>query len=239
MMNDEDMLALPFVRSEDDLPAWTDLLTSPRMGPVAVGLDLNAELMLEAYSRGIFAWSIRPVTWWSPDPRAVMNFEEFHISRSLRKLLRQQRYQVTLDQSFEEVVEGCAAKRLGQEGTWIETPFRKSFLELYAQGWAHSVEVWKDHELVGGIFGVALRGLFAGESMFFRASNASKVGFAYLMRALSVAGFSLVDLQVVNDHTLSLGAREIPRILYLQRLAQALSYRPKALSSVRFDQFEW
>ncbi|MSR31710.1 MAG: leucyl/phenylalanyl-tRNA--protein transferase [Gemmataceae bacterium] len=200
---------------------------APTGEPLAQGGDLSTSTLLKAYSLGIFQWfdDASPILWWSPDPRAILPLDNFHVSRRLARTIRQGKFQVTLNQAFAEVVTGCAQGR--EEGTWITKEVQAAYCQLRQQGSAHSVEVWQEGVLAGGLYGVALGGLFAAESMFFRVSNASKVALAWLLEHLKERGFQLLDLQVLNDHTKSLGAVEIPRSQYLQRLKKALRVKAR------------
>jgi leucyl/phenylalanyl-tRNA--protein transferase len=182
-------------------------------GLVAVGGELSPERILAAYHRGIFPWFNPgdPILWWSPDPRTVVFPHQIHFSRSLRKILRKAVYRVTFDHCFETVMRACAAPRNYADGTWISEDIVQGYCALHERGYAHSVEVWRGDELVGGLYGIALGRVFFGESMFSRADNASKVGFAHLVRQLGAWDFQVIDCQVANDHLFSLGAVEIPR----------------------------
>ena len=191
-------------------------------GLVAVGGDLTVPRLLLAYRSGLFPWSEDPISWWSPDPRGVIEFERFHKSRSLERVLRAGRFRVTVNQAFLEVMTGCAAPAPGREGTWIGPAFVAAYTRLHRAGHAHSVECWQGGRLVGGVYGVAVGGLFAGESMFHRVSDASKVALAHLVDRLRARGFALFDVQMVTRVTLQLGAIEIPREEYLRRLAEAV-----------------
>ena len=193
-------------------------------GLLAAGGDLSADRLIQAYRHGCFPWFSegQPILWWSPDPRTVLFPEELHISRSLGKLLRQQRYQVSFDRDFAGVIEACAAPRKDADGTWITDDMQNAYIELHARGHAHSVEVWDDGELVGGLYGLAMGQLFFGESMFSRADNASKFGFATLVRPLQAWGFVLIDCQMPTDHLQSLGARSIPRLQFAEYLRNHL-----------------
>ncbi len=201
-------------------------LASPE-GLLAVGGDLSSERLLAAYRNGIFPWYSpgQPVLWWSPDPRTVLFPERLRISRSLGKALRQNRFRVTLDQAFERVIDACAAPRRANPtgGTWITGEMRAAYCRLHAEGYAHSVEVWSGSELVGGLYGVALGGVFFGESMFSRATDASKVALARVVGQLTTWGYSLIDCQVGSAHLFSLGAEEIPRQEFLAALHAALT----------------
>jgi leucyl/phenylalanyl-tRNA---protein transferase len=188
-------------------------------GLLAAGGDLEPDRLLLAYRSGIFPWYSRgPILWWSPDPRYVLFSAELTVGRSLAKRIRQQRYRITLDRSFEAVVDACArVPRPGQRGTWITPEMRRAYLHLHELGHAHSVEAWEDDRLVGGLYGVAVGRLYAGESMFAHAPDASKVAFVHLVRQLTIWGFPLVDCQVHTEHLERFGARAIPRDEYLQR----------------------
>lgn len=188
-------------------------------GLVAVGGDLSVARLVAAYRRGIFPWTSNPITWWSPDPRAIFELDRFHVSRSLARVLRQQPFEVTRDRAFREVMQGCAAAAPGRRETWISPEFIEAYTQLHRAGQAHSVECWQAGRLVGGIYGVAVGGLFAGESMFHRVSNASKVALFQLVAHLRERGFGLFDIQQVTGATARLGAVEISRAEYLRRLA--------------------
>lgn len=194
-------------------------------GLVAIGGDLSAPRLLLAYRSGVFPWTVDPVTWWSPDPRAIFELDQFHVPRSLVKFLRQRPFDVTFDRAFARVMEGCAAPATGRDSSWITPAFIEAYIRLHDQGHAHSVECWQGDELVGGIYGVSLGGLFAGESMFHRATNASKVALYHLIALLRARGFALFDIQMVTLATRQLGAVEIPRVEYLKRLAAAVELK--------------
>jgi len=191
-------------------------------GLVAVGGDLKPERLLAAYRRGIFPWSVNPITWWSPNPRGVIELDQFHVSKSLAKTLRRGVFEFTLDRAFREVMLACAAPGPKRGGTWIAPQFIAAYTRLHELGQAHSVECWQDGKLAGGIYGVAVGGLFAGESMFHRVDNASKAALCHLVDHLRARGFVLFDIQMVTAATLPLGAREISRKEYLARLAAAV-----------------
>lgn len=191
--------------------------------PVAVGGDLSVERLLAAYRQGIFPWSINPLTWWSPDPRGIIELNQFHVSQSLAKVIRRQPFKVTRDRAFQKVMSACARSGPGRESTWISEAFITAYTQLHQQGHAHSVECWREGNLVGGIYGVVVGGLFAGESMFHLADNASKVAIYHLVEHLRARGFLLFDVQMVTDATRQLGAKAIPREDYLQRLKAAVA----------------
>jgi leucyl/phenylalanyl-tRNA---protein transferase len=190
-------------------------------GFVAVGGDLKPGTLLVAYSNGIFPWTTRPLTWWSPDPRAIIPLGALHISRSLKKVLSRGYFSVTFDRSFRAVMEGCAAPRPGRKETWISSAFIAAYTRLHGLGYAHSVEVWRAERLVGGLYGVSIGGFFAGESMFSDEDNASKVALAAMEEKLRTAGFALFDVQFLTPHLVSMGAVAIPRPDYLARLHAA------------------
>ena len=173
-----------------------------------------------AYRSGIFPWSCDPITWWSPDPRAIFELDEFHISKSFAKTLRREPFEITTDKAFVEVMEGCATSR--KDGNWIGPEFIEAYTALHEAGHAHSVECWRDGELAGGVYGVSVGGLFAGESMFHRVSEASKVALHHLVGHLGERGYVLFDIQMVTPITEQLGARHISRDEYLERLADAV-----------------
>lgn len=193
-------------------------------GLLAAGGDLSADRLIQAYRHGCFPWfqEGQPILWWSPDPRTVLFPEELHISRSLGKVLRQNRYQVTFDRDFTAVIQACAAPRDYADGTWITDSMQSAYLELHRRGYAHSVEVWEQDTLVGGLYGLAIGQLFFGESMFSRADNASKVGFATLVERLKAWGFVLIDCQMPTEHLHSFGARAITRTTFADYLRQHL-----------------
>lgn len=216
-------------RDSLDFPPLNKALREPN-GLLAAGGDLRPERLIQAYRHGCFPWfqDGQPILWWSPDPRTVLLPDELHVSRSLAKVLRQGRYQVSFDQAFAEVIRACAAPRSYAAETWITSPMQDAYLELHRSGIAHSVEVWRDGELVGGLYGLAMGQLFFGESMFSRADNASKVGFATLVERLKVWGFVLIDCQMPTEHLLSLGARTISRDEFARYLSRHLDQPNRA-----------
>ena len=193
----------------------------PHAGLVAVGGDLSVPRLLLAYRSGLFPWTADPVTWWSPDPRGIIELNAFHVSRSLARTLRKGGFEVSFDRAFREVITACAKTR--RPGGWITPEFIQAYTVLHEAGHAHSVECWRAGELVGGVYGVAVGGLFAGESMFHRASDASKVALFHLVGRLRERSFMLFDTQMVTPVTRQLGATEISRAKYLQRLAAVVT----------------
>jgi len=182
---------------------------------------LSPERLLLAYRMGIFPWYCEgePILWWSPDPRLILIPEQFHVSRSLAKTLRRQVFAVTMDESFRDVMVGCATTpRRGQDGTWITEAMIRAYCALHDAGYAHSVECWAEGALAGGVYGIALGGCFFAESMFTRVTDASKVALATLARQLQAWDFVMIDCQVTTAHVLRLGAREVPRAEFLRRL---------------------
>ncbi len=195
-------------------------------GIVLIGGELTPAVLLDAYRHGIFPWPMfdddLPMLWWSPDPRAVIEFDRFHISRRLARTCRSERFSVTSDQDFAAVIRGCATAPGRHGATWLTEEMIRAYCTLHRLGHAHSVEVWQGGQLVGGVYGLAIGGLFAGESMFHRVSDASKVALAMLVRHVERQGFGLFDVQQINPHTASMGAIEISRATYLQRLNEAI-----------------
>jgi len=196
-------------------------------GLVAIGGDLAPARLLLAYRSGIFPWTVRPVTWWSPDPRGILDLDHLHICRSLKRVLMKSPFEVSFNQAFREVMTGCAEPAAGRRSTWISPEFIEAYSRLHQDGHAHSVECWQQGRLVGGIYGVSIGGLFAGESMFHRADNGSKVALVSLCERLRSRGYVLFDLQMVTAATAAFGAREIPREEYLTRLAVAVNRNPR------------
>jgi leucyl/phenylalanyl-tRNA--protein transferase len=199
-------------------PNWfPDPQSAAPDGLVAVGGDLSIGRLLAAYRNGIFPWSVDPITWWSPDPRGVIELGRLHVSGSLRKTLRRQPYQVTIDRNFEAVIRACK-EAPGRCKSWISPKLMRAYLRLHQEGHAHSVEAWQGDVLVGGVYGVAVGGLFAGESMFHRADDASKIALVFLEEHLRLAGFEVFDVQMVTPVTSQMGAREVARKEYLQKV---------------------
>jgi leucyl/phenylalanyl-tRNA--protein transferase len=216
---------LPSELLRDERLQFPDPRLAPADGLVAVGGDFSVERLLLAYRSGIFPWTESPISWWSPDPRGIFELEQFHVSRSLEKFLRKHPYTITTNRAFRQVMEGCAAPTARRGKTWVTPQFIAAYGELHERGQAHSVECWRGAELVGGIYGVAVGGLFAGESMFHRADNASKVALHHLVAHVRARGFGLFDIQMVTDITRQLGATEISREEYLARLSAAVQLR--------------
>ncbi|RLS26933.1 MAG: leucyl/phenylalanyl-tRNA--protein transferase [Planctomycetota bacterium] len=194
-------------------------------GLLAVGGNLEPETLLSAYQQGIFPWfdEDTPILWWSPDPRAILEFDNLYISKRLARTIRTNKFQVTFNQDFDAVVQGCTYRP--EEGTWITPEVANAYGEFHRRGHAHSVEVWQQGILVGGLYGVAIGALFAGESMFSTVSDASKIALVALVSRLKEKGYQLFDLQIINEHTSMMGATEIPRDDYLARVKLAIQLK--------------
>lgn len=192
-----------------------------------VGGSLSVEWLLDAYTHGIFPWpmeeGLERLTWYSPERRGILELDELHVSRRLKQTCRSGKFTVTCDRDFTGVIVGCATAGDRLRNAWITPELLQAFEQFHRAGYAHSVEVWCQGELAGGIYGVAIQGLFAGESMFYRVRDASKVALVHLVEHLRARGYSLFDIQMVTPHTQSLGAREISREEYLRRLEIALA----------------
>ncbi|MBL9124101.1 MAG: leucyl/phenylalanyl-tRNA--protein transferase [Planctomycetaceae bacterium] len=194
-------------------------------GLLAVGGELTPAWLLDSYRHGVFPWPVRDVlAWWSPDPRAIIELDRLHVPRRLARTLAGARFRVTCDRDFAGVLAGCATAQLRTEATWLTPPLRAAFERMHALGYAHSVEVWQGDELVGGTYGLALGAMFAAESMFYRARDASKVALVNLVEHLRARGYLLLDIQQLTPHTARFGAIEIPRADYLRRLDEALRH---------------
>jgi leucyl/phenylalanyl-tRNA--protein transferase len=218
-------------------PMPTDIgLTAPRFFPpptdttaeglLCVGGRLTPDWLLDAYSHGIFPWPMwenEPIVWWSPDPRAIFEFDAFHISRRLKRTICSGRFTVSCDRDFEGVIRGCATAAGRSGNTWLTPAMIEAYCRMHTLGHAHSIEVWQDGRLVGGTYGIAIGGLFAAESMFYRVRDASKVALAHLVAQLTARGYQLFDIQQWTPHTGSLGAVEISRNEYLRRLSRAIT----------------
>jgi leucyl/phenylalanyl-tRNA---protein transferase len=200
---------------------------SPRVadaeGLVAIGGDLSVPRLLLAYRSGIFPWTVDPITWWSPEPRAIFELDGFHVSRSLARVIRKGAFRSTVDCAFRQVMQCCAAPAPGRRSTWISPEFIEAYTQLHLQGHAHSMECWQGRQLVGGVYGVAVGGFFAGESMFHSVSDASKVALFHLIAHLRQQGIGLFDIQMLTPITEQLGGVIIPRAEYLRRLAEAVA----------------
>jgi len=218
---------IPWIRGSAPFPPIAKALEAPN-GLLCAGADLTPERLVSAYSQGIFPWYSEgdPILWWSPDPRMVLFPAELRISHSLKKTLARDIYETRFDTAFRDVIEQCAAPRDGRAGTWIVPEMIAAYTALHERGLVHSVESWRDGELVGGLYGMALGKVFFGESMFSRAHDASKVALVKLVEKLAAEGFRVIDCQQATSHLASLGAREIPRDEFAQLVRESIQYPP-------------
>jgi leucyl/phenylalanyl-tRNA--protein transferase len=226
---------IPWLAAGDDFPPVVRALAEPN-GLLAAGADLSVARLLRAYRSGIFPWfnEDQPILWWSPDPRMVLYPAELRISRSLGKRLRRRDYEVRADTAFGAVMRACAAPRDGNAGTWITPEMVAAYETFHRAGHAHSVETWIGGELAGGLYGVAVGRAFFGESMFTRATDASKIALAHLARQLARWGYGVIDCQMTTPHLARLGAREIPRAAFIRKLAELVNY-PQGTADWRLD----
>ncbi|MFT5706496.1 MAG: leucyl/phenylalanyl-tRNA--protein transferase [Oceanospirillaceae bacterium] len=203
-----------------DFPNVSNALNEPN-GLLAAGGDLSPTRLIAAYKKGIFPWysDPDPILWWSPAPRCVMPIDQLHISKSLKKTIKKKQFSVTFDKAFSQVIHQCSLSRKDQEGTWITDDIQSAYLQLHHMGIAHSVEVWDQNILVGGLYGIALGNVFFGESMFSKRDNSSKIAFCFLVNQLRSWHFKVIDCQVHSPHLQSLGAIEIDRKCFLDYLA--------------------
>ncbi|RPA61692.1 leucyl/phenylalanyl-tRNA--protein transferase [Shewanella frigidimarina] len=230
------MNSLSYLNQSIGFPPPEQALTDPN-GLLAIGGDLHPDRLAQAYYQGIFPWfnANDPILWWSPDPRAVFTPSHPFGSKSLIKFLKKSAWRFTINQAFLDVVAGCAGPRNTQDGTWISAEIQMAYYELHLQGHAHSIEVWDGEQLVGGLYGIPVGGIFCGESMFHRQTNASKAAFAILNQHLVKHDFQLIDAQVMNPHLVSLGAKALPRSEFLTILHQ---YRDRATSASMWNKQE-
>lgn len=194
-------------------------------GLLAIGGDLSEKRLLKAYRMGIFPWYAdnEPILWWCPDPRLVLYPHELRVSRRLARVIRGNIFKITSDTAFDQVITGCAeARRRNDPGTWIVPDMIRAYRDLFASGHAHSIEAWQDDKLAGGLYGVSLGGCFFGESMFTRVPNASKVALAALCAYMQRNGFDFIDCQITSAHLVGLGAREIPRPVFLRAIERSM-----------------
>lgn len=222
---------VPWLKAyELSFPPLDQALSDPN-GLLAVGGDLSPQRLLSAYHRGIFPWyeDPQPILWWSPDPRTVLFPDRIHISRSLRRRLRQAQFTVTADTDFNAVISACAAIGKRRPGTWITGDMARAYGQLHRDGIAHSIEVWEHNQLIGGLYGIALGRMFYGESMFSRQPDASKIALAALCRQAQRWGYGMIDCQVGNPHLSSMGAETLARRHFadiLQQLVQQPAAHP-------------
>lgn len=226
---------IPWLHESDPFPPPSRALREPN-GLLAAGADLTVPRLLDAYRRGIFPWYSEgePVLWWTPDPRMVLLPRCLNVSRSLRKRLRRGDYTIRTDTSFEHVMRACAEPRDGQSGTWISPEMVGAYVALHHAGYAHCVESWAGGVLAGGLYGVSIGRVFFGESMFTRASDASKVALVHLVRQLERWSFGLIDCQMSTPHLASLGAQEIARTDFMRAVEELVNY-PTQKGPWRFD----
>ena len=220
---------ITFLGPGDELPPTSEALEEPN-GLLAAGGDLTPQSLLRAYRSGVFPWyeEPQPVLWWTPDPRSVLFPDELHISRSLRKVLKRGQFTLGVDTVFSQVMTACAAPRRSGPGSWIGREMLAAYITLHQLGFAHSIEVYdQSQQLVGGLYGVAIGGVFFGESMFSVMPNTSKVAMVALVDILQRGNFRLIDCQVGNPHMASLGARDIDRLDFEARLAHTISIETK------------
>jgi len=216
---------MPVYRLGEDPALFPPVSKADRSGLLAVGGDLSPERLLNAYARGIFPWYSegQPILWHAPSPRFVLEPARAHVGRSLRKQVRRGVFQVKLDTAFPEVIRACSeSPRPGQSGTWITDDMQEAYVRLHHLGFVHSAEAWQDGKLVGGLYGVSLGSIFFGESMFWRAPDASKVAFAVLLQQLVAWGFTLMDCQQETSHLARFGAEARPRKDFLRALEEGL-----------------
>jgi leucyl/phenylalanyl-tRNA--protein transferase len=204
--------------------SFPDVKLAAPEGLVAVGGDLSPQRLLTAYNQGIFPWysENQPPLWWSPDPRGIIPLNGFHLGSTLSKVLKRKVFEIRINSDFESVMRACAVRPDSSESGWITEEMISAYTKLHQIGYAHSVESWSNEKLVGGVYGVAINGLFAAESMFYRESNASKAALAALVDHMKTRGFALLDCQMVTEVTKKMGAIEISREDYLKRLENAL-----------------
>lgn len=231
------MISLPKLDANLVFPLPEHALDDPN-GLLAFGGDLSVDRLIVAYQNGIFPWFSEgePILWWSPSPRGILRFSDYHISRSLQKFIRKSQYHVSINLAFDQVIDACASVPRGGQGTWITSGMIAAYKALHKAGKAHSVEVWDDKTLVGGLYGVAIGRVFCGESMFSYRTNASKVAFHYLVKHLQACGAEFIDCQMQNDHLKKFGCSEVSRSTFLNLLenskdktVQPSTWQPKLL----------
>ena len=206
-----------------DFPPLNSALTEPN-GLLAIGGDLTPQRIINAYKRGIFPWFNKgeAILWWSPSPRAIIDFKYFKINKSLSKFIRKNNYTVSVNKCFDEVINYCANAPFRKEGTWIVDEMQQAYKQLNQLGYAHSIEVWYQEKLVGGLYGIAINGFFSGESMFYLRSNASKVALVSLITLLKNQNISFIDCQIINPFLASMGAIEIDRATFIEKQQLAI-----------------
>ena len=215
---------MPVYRLPDTKIIFPDPFDAEPDGLLAIGGDLSPHRLISAYCIGVFPWyqEDSPLLWWTPDPRCILLPEEFHLPRSLARILKRGIFTFSFDRVFSDVITSCAGSRNGSDGTWLFPEMVEAYVNLHKLGLAHSVEAWQDGELAGGLYGVSLGSAFFGESMFFRRPNASKAAFAHMVVTLRAEGFTLIDCQQVTRNLLRFGAKPVSRIEFMGRLGRAL-----------------
>lgn len=206
--------------TEDDLTfPSTELALSEPNGLLAISGDLSAQRLINAYHDGIFPWYSEgeAIMWWSPNPRAVISFNQLNVNKTLKKVIKRSPYKITLNNAFEEVIALCADAPFRTDSTWIVDDMEAAYINLHQLGYAHSIEVWHDNELVGGLYGVAINGFFSGESMFYTKSNASKLALVAMSQHLKSIGVSFIDCQIINPFLASMGCTEITRTRFIDQ----------------------
>lgn len=218
---------LPYLTPHQTFPDPRDALDEPN-GLLAAGADLSVDTLLRAYRSGIFPWysEYEPILWWSPSPRGVLMVGDFKPSKSLRKFIRNTAFKLSKNLAFDQVVLHCASVPRGGDGTWITSEMIEAYCQLHRAGFAHSIEVWDGSALVGGLYGVSVGQMFCGESMFHKATNASKFAFYGLNQLLSQHGVKMIDCQMQNSHLETLGVKEMPRSIFLSQLAVLREHEP-------------
>lgn len=199
-------------------PPLKNALIEPN-GLLAYGGDLSVKRLVSAYQHGAFPWysDNDPIMWWSPDPRAIINTSSIKINRTLRKVLKQKHYTISINKAFNDVIDLCADAPFRKEGTWIVTDMTNAYKQLHSQGYAHSIEVWQNNELVGGLYGVAVNGYFSGESMFYKVSNASKIALVSLAQHLKSINIHMIDCQMLNPFLADMGCYEVSRDEFIKQ----------------------
>jgi len=215
---------LPYLdpdQPQQNFPPLHEALTDPD-GLLAAGGCLSTTRLINAYANGIFPWYSPedPILWWSPNPRLVIFPDQLHISKSLKKTLRKQRFKITFNSAFADVISACSNPRVDEAGTWLSNEMQAAYIDLHQLGYAHSIEAWHDGKLVGGLYGIAIGLVFFGESMFHTQTDASKIAFVSLIQQLTEWGYQMIDCQVHSNHLVSLGAEEIPRNHFISLLEQ-------------------
>lgn len=215
---------IPADAPPDAFPPDATALAEPN-GLIAVGGDLSPARLVAAYRRGIFPWyeEGQPILWWTPDPRLIIDPRRFHVSRSLRRRLNRGHFEIRVDTAFAEVVAACAQPRRGATGTWLTAAMQTAYGQLAELGYGHSIEVWREQRLVGGVYGIAMGAAFFGESMFSRETDASKIALHALCQRLAPCAAALLDCQVASPHLVSLGAQLLRRSVFLERLEVAVA----------------